>query len=158
MTPFKTYLIGQIGIAEHVDQLRPLHARHYSETEVHYKKHRVGVNYPHYIACEARGTLFCFGAKIASTDELVAYLFMYLSPSAHDSSMVATADMYYLLPEHRGSGIARRLLQVAEERLKAAGADYMIVSDKSPLGAPHLKVLFESEGYAQMAIAYSKVL
>ncbi len=154
---YKDYFLGDLIVEDNVEDLKKLHASHYSETEVHYKKHKVDVNYPHYADCQKRGTLFAFGAW-GSLQELVAYLFMYLSPSAHDSSMVATADMFYLLPEHRGSGIARRLLQIAEARLKEQGADYMIVTDKSPLGAPHLKVLFESEGYAQMAIAYSKAL
>jgi GNAT superfamily N-acetyltransferase len=155
---YKGYDISRIRVEESIPDLKLLHAAHYAETEVHYKKHQVDVNYPHYIACEKRGTMFCFGATVIETRQLVAYLFMYLSPSAHDSSMVATADMFYLLPEHRGSGIARRLLQVAQTQLKELGADYMIVTDKSPLGAPHLKTLFESEGYSQIAIAYSKVL
>jgi len=155
---YKNYEIGPVSIASNVESLKKLHAAHYAETEVHYKKHKVKVNYDHYAACEKRGSFVCFGARALDTEELVAYLFVYLSPSAHDESTVATADMFYLLPEHRGSGIARRLLKVAQERMKALGADYMIMTDKSPLGAPHLKVLFESEGYAQIAIAYSKVL
>lgn len=155
---FKDYEIGQISVGDSVEDLKKLHAIHYAETETHYKHHTVQVNYPHFIACEARGSLFCFGAHTVDSKQLVAYLFMYLSPSAHDTSMVASADMFFLLPEHRGSGVARRLLQVAQTKLKERGADYMIVTDKSPLGAPHLKMLFESEGYAQMAIAYSKAL
>jgi GNAT superfamily N-acetyltransferase len=155
---YKTYDIKQIKVAEHLPDLRKLHALHYEETEKRYKKHEVNVNYEHFIKCEEKGSLYCFGASIVDSGELVAYLFMYLSPSAHDWSMVATADMFYLQAEHRGSGIARRLLQVAEARLRELGANYMILTDKSPLGAPHLKVLFESEGYGQIAIAYSKVL
>ena len=154
---FKNYEIGEFLIAPAIEDLKVLHAAHYAETEVHYKKHQVNVNYDHFIACQAKGTLYAFGATVDSK-QLVAYLFIYLSPSAHDDSMVATADMFFLQKEHRGSGIARRLLQVAQTRLKELGADYMIVTDKSPLGAPHLKMLFESEGYSQIAIAYSKVL
>ncbi len=155
---FKGYEIGEVLIAPIIDDLKILHAAHYKETETHYKRHKVDVNYPHYISCQEKGTCTCFAARVIETGQIVAYLFMYLLPSAHDSSMVATADMMYLLPEHRGSGIARRLLQVAQTRLKELGADYMIVTDKSPLGAPHLKMLFESEGYSQIAIAYSKEL
>jgi GNAT superfamily N-acetyltransferase len=155
---FKDYEICAIPVAANIAGLKLLHAAHYAETESHYKHHQVAVNYQHYINCEERDSFVCFGARKLDTQELVAYLFVYIAPSAHDSSTVATSDMFYLLPEHRGSGIARRLLQVAQERMKELGADYMIVTDKSPLGAPHLKVLFESEGYAQIAIAYSKVL
>lgn len=154
---FKNYEIGEFLVETAIDDLKVLHAAHYAETEVHYKRHTVEVDYPYYIKRQAEGSLYAFGATVDAR-QLVAYLFMYLLRSAHDSSMVATADMFFLLPEHRGSGIARRLLQVAQERLKELGADYMIVTDKSPLGAPHLKVLFESEGYSQIAIAYSKAL
>jgi len=155
---FKNYEIGQISIRDNLEGLKVLHAAHYEETEHKYKHHTVNVNYEHFMAVEAKGQLFCFGAHTVDSKQLCAYLFTYLSPSAHDTSMIATADMFFLSPEHRGSGVARRLLQVAQDRLKEKGADYMIMTDKSPLGAPHLKMLFESEGYAQMAIAYSKAL
>jgi GNAT superfamily N-acetyltransferase len=155
---YKGYDIERISIADSVEELKLLHAAHYAETEVHYKSHQVGVNYTHYIESEAKGSVYCFGARLVDTGQLVAYLFMYLAPSAHDSSVVASADMFFLVREHRGSGIARRLLQIAQDCMKELGAHYMIVTDKSPLGAPHLKVLFESEGYSQIAIAYSKEL
>ncbi len=155
---YKNYEIGVISIAGNIDGLKKLHAAHYAETEVHYKKHAVNVDYEYYQQCEKAGSLVVFGAHELDTKELVAYLFMYRTPSAHDDSVMANADMFFLLSEHRGSGIARRLLKVAQERMKALGADYMNVTDKSPLGAPHLKILFESEGYTQIAIAYSKVL
>lgn len=155
---FKNYEIGQVSIADNVEKIRPLHVAHYQETETKYKHHTVNVNYDHMIACEARGTMFLFGARTVDTQELIAYLFMYLNPSAHDDSMVATADAFFILPEHRSTGVARRLLQFTEASLKDLGANYMFLTDKSPLGGPHLKMFFESEGYAQTAIAYSKVL
>lgn len=155
---YKNYDISQISIARNIPDIEPLHTAHYSETEVKYKHHTVQVNYPHMITSEAEGRMLCFGARTVDSKHLCAYLFMYLSPSMHDTSMIAQADAFYIRPEHRASGIARRLLQVAETRLKELGADYMILTDKSPLGAPHLKFLFESEGYAQMAIAYTKAL
>jgi GNAT superfamily N-acetyltransferase len=155
---FKDYEIGPIKIQDKLADLQALHARHYAETEVHYKHHQVDVNYEHYIACEARGSFMAFGAQTCDSRQLVAYLFMYIAPSAHDKSTVATADMFYLLPEHRKTGVARQLMRVAEARMKDMGANYMILTDKSPLGAPHLKVLFDSEGYSQIAIAYSKEL
>ncbi len=155
---FKDYEIGPILVADEIGGLAALHARHYAETEIHYKSHQVHVKYDHYIACQNRGTLEVFGAHTVDSKQLVAYLFVYIAPSAHDDSTVATADMFYLLPEHRGSGVARQLIRVAQERMKQMGANYMILTDKSPLGAPHLKMLFESEGYAQIAIAYSKEL
>ncbi len=154
---FKDYEIGEFLIEPAIEDLKVLHAAHYAETEVHYKRHKVNVNYPHYIDCQKKGTLYAFGATV-DAKQLVAYLFVYLNSSAHDSSTVATADMFYLLPEHRGSGIARRLIQTAALITKELGADYFILTDKSPLGAPHLKVLFESEGFQQIAIAYSKTL
>lgn len=155
---FKNYEIDLVKVASAQTGLERLHALHYAETEVNYKKHQVGVNYPHYIACEAKGSLFLYGAQTVDSKQLVAYLFMYLSPSAHDSSVVATADMFFIEKEHRGSGIARRLLQFASNDLKERGADYMFMTDKSPVGGPHIGLFLETEGFAKTAIAYSKAL
>src|SRR5271166_4376040 len=118
MIPFKNFEIQRITIADSVEDIRPLHDAHYMETETKYKHHQVKVNYPHMIACEAAGTMVCFGARLADTQRLVAYLFVYVSPSAHDSSVNAVEDAYFIVPEHRGSGLARRLLQYTQQRLK----------------------------------------
>lgn len=152
--PFKDFEIQRILIADSVEEVRPLHAAHYAETETKYKKHQVAVKYDHYVACEKAGTLQVFGARLAATQQLVAYLFVYVSPSAHDSSMVATEDMYFILPEHRGSGLARRLLQYSKARLKELGVDYFFMTSKKPVGGPNIGMFLESEGFKAVAISF----
>ncbi len=151
---FKNFEVQRVSIEDCVEEIRPLHAAHYLETETKYKRHDVGVKYDHYIACEKAGTLQVFGARLADTQQLVAYLFVYVSPSAHDSSMVATEDMYFILPEHRGSGLARRLLQYSKARLKELGVDYFFMTSKKPVGGPNIGMFLESEGFKAVAVSY----
>lgn len=156
--PFKNFLIQQIPIRESIEDIRPLHAAHYAETEVKYKHHTVGVNYAHMAACDEAGTMRCFGARLVDTNQLVAYLFVYISPSAHDSSLSAVEDAYFIMPEYRGSGLARRLLQYSEKRLKELGVDYFFMSSKAPVGGPNIGMFLETEGFKATAVMYTKVL
>lgn len=156
--PFKNFLIGGLSVADSHDEIALLDTAHYGETEVKYKSHTVKVNYPHFIACEKAGTLVCFGARLADTGRLVAHFRVYISPSAHDSSLVAVEDAYYLVPEYRGSGLARRLLQYSEKRLKELGVNYFFVSSKAPIGGPNIGMFLETEGFKATAVMYSKAL
>jgi GNAT superfamily N-acetyltransferase len=156
--PFKNFLIERIPIWESKDEIKPLHEAHYAETETRYKKHTVAVNYAHMGKCDDEGTMRCFGARLVDSERLVAYLFVYINHSAHDSSLCAVEDAYYVLPEYRGSGLARRLLQYSEKRLKEMGADYFFMSSKAPVGGPNIGMFLETEGFKATAVVYSKAL
>src|SRR5271165_4981036 len=103
--PFKNFMIGRVHIGQCIEDIRPLHAAHYAETETKYKKHQVAVNYTHMVDCDNAGTMRCFGARLVDSQQLVAYLFVYITPSAHDSSLCAVEDAYFIMPEYRGSGL-----------------------------------------------------
>lgn len=158
VVPFKDFEIQRIVIEDSVADIRPLHDAHYLETEKAYKHHQCKVNYDHMIACERAGTMVCFGARLADTQRLVAYLFVYVSPSAHDSSLNAVEDAYFIVPEHRATGLARRLLKYSEQRLKELGVDYFFMSSKKPVGGPNIGMFLESEGFKETSIQYSKAL
>jgi GNAT superfamily N-acetyltransferase len=152
--PFKEFLIGRIPIRANIEEIRPLHAAHYAETEVKYKHHTVDVDYAHMAACDDAGTMRCFGARLVDSQQLCAYLFTYISKSAHDSSMVAMEDAYYVMPEYRGSGLARRLLQYSKKRLKELGVEYLFMSSKAPVGGPNIGLFLETEGFKAVAVSY----
>ena len=156
--PFKNFLIQRVPIWASKEDIRPLHEAHYAETETRYKSHKVGVNYEHMGKCDDAGTMRCFGARLVDSQQLIAYLFVYISPSAHDSSLCAVEDAYYIMPEYRGSGLARRLLQYSEKRLKELGVDYFFMSSKAPVGGPNIGMFLETEGFKPTAIMYSKAL
>jgi len=156
--PFKNFEIQTIKMADCVEELRPLREAHYFETEPVYKHHSVNVNWPHFVACEAAGTAKCYGARLVDSQQLIAYLLVYVVPSAYDSSMIASDDGYYIVPEYRGSGLARRLLQFSEKRLKELGVDYFLMSSRKPSGGANVGLLLEDEGFVPFATAYSKAL
>ncbi len=156
--PFKNFLIGRVHLKDSVEDIRPLHAAHYAETEPAYKHHTAGFNYPHYVACDEAGSVRCFGARLVDSQQLIAYLMVYIGPSAHDSSVIASDDGYYIMPEYRGSGLARRLLQYSEKRLKELGVDYFLMSSRAVSGGANVGLLFEDEGFKPFAVAYSKAL
>jgi GNAT superfamily N-acetyltransferase len=83
---------------------------------------------------------------------------VYIGPSAHDSSVIASDDGYYIMPEYRGSGLARRLLQYSDKRLKELGVDYFLMSSRAVSGGANVGLLFEDEGFKPFAVAYSKAL
>jgi GNAT superfamily N-acetyltransferase len=72
--------------------------------------------------------------------------------------LVASDDGYYIVPEYRGSGLARRLLKYSEKRLKELGVDYFIMSSRKPSGGANVGVLLEDEGFKPLGVAYSKAL
>lgn len=156
--PFKNFLIENVRVKDSIEDIRPLHEAHYAETETKYKHHTVAVNYEHMARCDEAGTMRCFGARLVDSQQLIAYLFVYISPSAHDSSLCAVEDAYFIMPEYRGSGLARRLLQYSEKRLKELGVDYFFMSSKAPVGGPNIGMFLETEGFKSTAIMYSKAL
>ena len=158
MIPFKDFVIGRLSMTDCHEEIAVLDNAHYVETETKYKSHTVKVNYPHFIACEKAGTLHCFGVRLAESTQLVAHLRVYVSPSAHDSSLVATEDAYYIVPEYRGSGLARRLLQYSKKRLKELGVDYFFMSSKHPVGGPNIGLFLETEDFKPITTVYMAAL
>ena len=62
------------------------------------------------------------------------------------------------MPEYRGSGLGRRLLQYSEKRLKELGVDYFFMSSKAPAGGANIGQFLETEGFELNALSYVKVL
>lgn len=156
--PFKNFMLGRLAIGPSTVEIRPLHAAHYAETEQYKVRHKAGFNYEHMVDCQKRGTMHAFGARLVDSQQLIAYLFMYVNLSTHDSSLVASDDGYYVMPEYRGSGLGRRLLQYSEKRLKELGVDYFFMTSKAPAGGSNIGSLFEAEGFTLNATSYVKVL
>ena len=156
--PYKNFLLGKIAIWPSVEDIKPLHAAHYAETEKYKLRHSAGFNYAHMAKCQETGIMHAFGARLVDTGQLVAYLFVYVTHSTHDSSLVASDDGYYVMPEYRGSGLGRRLLQYSEKRLKELGVDYFFMSSKAPAGGANIGLFLETEGFELNALSYVKVL
>ncbi len=66
--------------------------------------------------------------------EVLGYLFGAADKSERPSSVMAEGTSYfeieelYVVPEHRSEGIGKTLFQFAEQAVKAAGIDYIMLS------------------------------
>jgi GNAT superfamily N-acetyltransferase len=156
--PFKNFLLERLPIRESIEDIRPLRAAHYAETEQYKTKHTVEIDYGDMASRQESGILHAFGGRLVDTQQLVAYLLVYVTRSTHDTSLVAADDGYYVIPEYRGSGLGRRLLQYSEKRLKELGVDYFFMSSKAPAGGSNIGPFLEAEGFALNAVSYVKVL
>ncbi len=153
---FKGYILRVESIAEMRDEIRVLNGRHYKETETKYLDHHMEPDYDGFAALEAQGAFLCYIARHGETGQMVGYLMFFVSKSLHMDARVAQEDAYYVVSEHRGTGLGRQLLRNAEKDLATRGVDYVFMSSKKPVGGPNIGPLLEIEGYGEVAEVYAK--
>jgi L-amino acid N-acyltransferase YncA len=155
---FKEYELQQESIRSIVAEITPLHQLHYKETETKYLTHKCAVNYTGLGKLEAARAFVIYTARHEPTGAIVGYAMFFLGRSMHGAYQVATEDAWYVVKEHRGSGLARQLLRFAETDLKTRAMDYVFMSSKGPVGAPNVGPMLDVEGYQQVAVVYAKKL
>ena len=150
------YAIGMEKLAEQLDEVRELHQRHWSETEVKYLDDEMNPDYDYYIRREIEASFILFTCRTLDM-VLVGHLQYFLGPNPHVMGhMLATEDAFFLAPEHRGGSLAGRFLRYAEDSLKLFGVKYVGMSDKSPVGGKNLEPLMRRRGYKPIATYYLK--
>jgi GNAT superfamily N-acetyltransferase len=79
------------------------------------------LDYERYAKLFDMGMLFC--VTVRDDAKLVGYAIYFVITHMHykSSGLMATTDMYYLLPEYRRGGIGAKMFIVAEKGLKALG-------------------------------------
>jgi GNAT superfamily N-acetyltransferase len=75
-------------------------------------------------------------------------------PDLNDGALVATEAFWYVLPEHRGSGL--RLLQTFETWAQARGARRLIMVHLSGLMPDKLETFYQRRGYRAIEKHYLK--
>ena len=73
----------------------------------------------------------------------------------YKSTLVAQEDLYYVVPDYRRQGIAKRLFEEAEKVLKSYNVDYIFASTKTYLDRSGL---LEQSGYEQFEKRFAKKL
>jgi GNAT superfamily N-acetyltransferase len=121
------------------EELEPLHAQHWSETEGYHRGIPLRPSY---------------GAILV--DELDGRLRLYLSVSRHTSQRIATEDTIYLLPEYRGGRNAQRFIQFAEDCLRALDVSEVYLDTKHSNQAASRLLGFM--GYEEIATRRHKIL
>lgn len=153
----RVVVIGLERIAYMVEDIHPLHKQHWAETEVLYLDEKMLPDYTRYTELEDRKQFVVFTVRCGK--KMVGYLMYYVFRSLHVADKYeAREDAFFLTKEFRGTGLARDVLQFAEDALKQLGCKYVGMSSKAPAGGPDIGGFLESEGYKPVALFYSKKL
>lgn len=112
-----------------LEELKPVHAAHWKETERY--RHGIALNpdYQYMINAERSGRFMLF--TVRSLDGLVGNCMMYLSKSTHTQRWVAEEDTIFILPEHRKGRLGVRLIRYVEDVLRNMGVTEIRVTVKT---------------------------
>jgi GNAT superfamily N-acetyltransferase len=103
-------------IEDVLEELKPVHAAHWQETERY--RHGIALNpdYNYMINAERTGRFMLF--TVRNDDGLVGNCMMYLSRSTHTQRWVAEEDTIFILPEYRKGRLGVRLIRYVEDVLR----------------------------------------
>lgn len=100
-----------------------------------------------------QGRLGAFG--IFANEQLVGALVGQVAPHTFTNATVATEMMWYILPEHRGTMDALKVVAAFEKWAQSKGADAIIMAHlkSSPEG---IRGFYEKRGYNEIETHYLK--
>lgn len=129
MAAYKGYTFQAERFAAVLPELHQLHQDHYAETETYRTDIAMMPNYEGMQERERAGGLIQFTAR-AADGALAGHMRVYITPSAHTDTLIATEDAFYVCPEHRGGFMAVRLWQFVERSVIAIGVREIYFSSK----------------------------
>lgn len=149
--------IGHQRMADVMDEIVPLYAKHFVETEEKYLDTEYEPNYEQYLAAEERGNFVLFTVRKGST--LVGYMQYHIYNWAHSRRLRhAKEDALYVAEEHRGGGLSKKVLDYTEDFLQKLGCAYVGMTSKAPVGSTDIGPYLETRGYRPVAVYYVKEL
>lgn len=129
---------------------------HWQETMEYYRgKQPYAPSFDRYNSYDKAGWLITFTARDSDTGQMVGYSLMYLVPSMHTQTMIATEDTIFLLPAYRRGRNGLRFHQFIEAELRERGAREIVVTAKPGSAACRL---LEHIGFSVINHQYSKHL
>lgn len=146
------YVIRAERMADVLDELHPLHAAHWLETEKHRHGLPLAPDYLYMMDREVAGTMVQFTARHGR--ELVGNLRLYLGVSKHSGTKFAEEDTLFIAPAHRGGMLAVALLRFAERAVLSLGVREIRADSKLVNKAD---VLMRRMGYEAVATKFVKV-
>lgn len=117
---YKNYVFRCERFTDIQNEIHPLHQAHYAETEAYRASVPMNPDYEAFAEREWAGGLLQFTSR-TDAGELVGHMRVYLSPSMHTQTLIATEDSFYIKPEHRGGFMAVRLWQYADVCAESIG-------------------------------------
>ena len=136
---------------ENLEYLKPLLPIHYKELALDQDKVPLSPQFDKYVAAEQRGELIFVTLRKAG--QMVGYFIGFIAPGLHYSTcLTCNMDIFYVLPDHRGSGTGFQLFKFVEQQLKKRGVQRMFVGSKMHKDASWL---FEKLNYTPVETYYS---
>lgn len=138
-----------------LDELKPLHAAHFAETERHLAGFTLNPNYDYMAERERTGNLVQFTARDAD-GKLVGNLRMYVYASLHTGTLFAEEDTFYLSPGARRGRNAVNFLRYVEDMLdQVLRVEEIRANTKTVNGTDRLLVHM---GYKHVANQFIKII
>jgi len=135
-------------------EIEDIGRKHWHETMEYYRgKQPYAPSFDRYNSYDKAGWLLTFTAR--DQGQLVGYSLMYLVPSMHTQTMIATEDTIFLLSAYRRGRNGLRFHQFIESELQTRGAREIVVTAKPGSAACRL---LEHIGFEVINHQYSKHL
>lgn len=150
---YAQFVICVERIADILEELKPIHAAHWQETERY--RHGIALNpdYQYMINAERSGRFMLF--TVRSEGELVGNCMMYLSKSTHTQRWVAEEDTIFILPEYRQGRLGVRLIRYVEDVLRNMGVTEIRVTVKT---VNRVGELLQHLGYSHTGNQLTRIL
>lgn len=99
-----------------------------------------------------------FVASFPGRDRLAGAAVAFLTQRPFSGELFVADLAVYVAPEHRGSGLAKRLIGVLESWAREEGAVEVQLGISSRISVPRTAALYRSLGYSETAVVMGKRL
>lgn len=134
-----------------LEEVKPVLPIHWAELALNKDEVPLNPQYEIYLERDRRGEVMTIALRDAG--HLVGYFIGFVAPGLHyRTCLTLTLDIFYVLPEHRGSGGGFVLFKAVEAEAKRRGVQRMFTGSKLHQDASWL---FERLGYVEVERYYS---
>jgi GNAT superfamily N-acetyltransferase len=137
-----------------IEEAKPLLPIHWKELALDQDKVPLDPRYDFYDAQHAQGSVMVVTVRKAG--RLIGYFIGFVGPGLHyKTCLTLQMDIFYILPEHRGSGAGFVLFKEVEKEAKRRGIQRLFAGSKMHKDASWL---FEKLGYEKADMYYTQWL
>ena len=140
---------------EIIDEVKETVAEHYEETELYSKEIPLDPNYEMYQLLNAQGVAQYFTARLDGA--LKGYLLVFIEHKPHcQTALYSVADMIYVAPGFRRSGVAENLMEVWEAEMRKQGVSVLAISFKHEMNPRDMMDHLEYDSVETLYTKYIK--
>jgi GNAT superfamily N-acetyltransferase len=137
--------------ADFIAEAKPLLPLHWEELALNKDKVPLDPQYDVYAERERLGQTLIITVRVDS--QLVGYFIGFVNPGLHyKTCLTCIMDIFYIHPDHRGSGMGFTLFKEVERECKRRGVQRLFVGSKLHKDVSYL---FEKLGYEEVERYYS---